>query len=299
MRKLLKISLWMCLSAFALAVALIAGVYTASNMRLRQTYNITPALVAVPTDPASLERGQHIAQTRGCIDCHGVDLGGAKVIDDPALGHLYGPNLTRGQGGIPSSYRDEDWVRAIRHGVSADGRPLFLMPSQEFAHMSDAQLGELIAYLKSASPVDRVRGPVIVGPVGRALVLAKKMPIAAEIIDHANLQPAMVKPGRTLEYGRYLAVGCIGCHGPNFSGGKIEVGPPDWPAAANLTPHPTSAVANWTEADFLQTLHTGRRPNGTELSPVMPRNFGLMNDDELGAIWLFLKSLPATSTGAR
>lgn len=299
MRKLLKIALWTILGLSTLAIALIAGVYTASNIRLRHTYQITPASVALPTDPAALERGRHIAQTRGCIDCHGTDLGGAKVVDDPALGHLYGPNLTPGQGGIPASYRDEDWIRAIRHGVSAEGRALFLMPSQEFAHMSDVDLGELIAYLKSVAPVDRARGPVSVGPVGRALVLAKKMPIAAEIIDHANLKPATVKAGRTLEYGRYLAVGCIGCHGPNYAGGKIEVGPPDWPAAANLTPHPNSAVANWTEADFLQALRSGRRPNGTELSPVMPRNFGLMNDDELGALWLYLKSLPAAPTGTR
>jgi mono/diheme cytochrome c family protein len=130
-------------------------------------------------------------------------------------------------------------------------------------------------------------------------MLAGKMPVAAEVIDHAHLQPSTVKPGRTLEYGRYLAVGCIGCHGPNYTGGKIEAGPPDWPAAANLTPHPNGAVTSWTEADFMQTLRSGRRPNGTELNPAMPRNFGLMNDEELGALWLFLKSLPAAPTGTR
>ena len=299
MRKFLKFLLWTLASLITLALALSATVYIGSNVRLYRSYRITPATVSIPSDETAIEHGRHIAQTRGCIDCHGADLGGAKVVDDPAIGHLHGPNLTRGQGGVPASFRDEDWVRAIRHGVSTEGRPLFLMPSQEFAHMSDAELGELIAYLKSVSPVDRARGPVSVGPVGRALVLAGKMPIAAEVIDHANLQPATIKPGRTLEYGRYLAAGCIGCHGPNYSGGKIAAGPPDWPPAANLTPHPKSAVASWTEADFLRTLHTGRRPNGTELNPVMPRNFGLMNDDELGALWLFLQSLPAAPTGAR
>lgn len=299
MRKLLKYILWALVSIGALAVTLVASVYIASNRRLQHRYNITPAAVVIPTDQASLDRGRHIAQTRGCVDCHGTDMAGAKVVEDPAIGQLHGPNLTRGLGGIPANYGDNDWVRAIRHGLDANGRVLFLMPSQEFAHMTNTELGELIAYLKSVPPVDRPRGPVSVGPVGRALVLAGKMPIAAETIDHANLQPSTVTPGRTLEYGRYLAVGCIGCHGPNYSGGKIEVGPPDWPAAANLTPHPKGTISTWSEADFIQTLRTGRRPDGTDLSPVMPRNFGLMHDEELGALWLFLKSLPATSTGTR
>jgi mono/diheme cytochrome c family protein len=125
------------------------------------------------------------------------------------------------------------------------------------------------------------------------------MPLAAEEIDHAHLSPPVVQPGATVEYGRYLAVGCVGCHGSNYSGGKIEVGPPDWPPAANLTPHPSSRLSQWSEADFVQTLHTAHRPDGTELNPVMPRAFGQMSDDELKAIWRFLKTLPPTETGRR
>ncbi|MFT3783493.1 MAG: c-type cytochrome [Nibricoccus sp.] len=299
MRKLVKVLLWFIGVLVSVLIVAIAIVYSVSSRRLHRTYEVTVKTPPIPSDPSAIERGQHIAHTRGCVDCHGGDFGGAKVVENGAIGRLYGPNITHGSGGLPASYTDTDWVRAIRHGVGTNGRPLFLMPSQEFAHFSDEDLGSLIAYLKSVPPVDRARVPISLGPVGRVLVATGKFPIAAATIDHAGLQPATVKPGRTVEYGRYLAVGCVGCHGPNYSGGRITGGPPDWPAAANLTAHPTGAVASWSETDFMNALRTGRRPNGSEISPVMPRAFGQMNETELGALWLFIKQLPAAATGTR
>lgn len=299
MRKLLKYTVWALAGLTLLIVVAFAAVYLLSNSRLHRSYRITTNPVLIPRDPAAIERGQHIAQTRGCVDCHGADFAGAKVVDNGAIGKLYGSNITRGTGGLPANYSDVDWVRAIRHGVNTEGRPLFLMPSQEFSQFSDDDLGSLIAYMKTVAPVDRARVPISVGPIGRVLVVTGKFPIAAEVIDHTHLTPATVTPARTAEYGRYLAIGCIGCHGPNYSGGRITGGPPDWPPAANLTPHPNAAVAGWNENDFLTTLRTGHRPNGTAISPVMPRAFGQMNDTELGALWLFLKSLPAAATGSR
>jgi hypothetical protein len=56
------------------------------------------------------------------------------------MGRIYGANLASGTGGL-SGYKDEDWVRAIRHGVMRDGRGVFLMPSVEYAHLSDADVG--------------------------------------------------------------------------------------------------------------------------------------------------------------
>jgi cytochrome c553 len=91
----------------------------------------------------------------------------------------------------------------------------------------------------------------------------------------------------------------MGCHGPNFSGGKIDIGPPSWPLAANLTPHADGRLAKWTEGDFIQTLRTAKRPDGTELNPVMPRVFGQLSEVELKALWAFFKTVPAAATGVR
>src|SRR5690606_22319412 len=124
----------------------------------------------IPTDPQSIERGRHIVSTRGCAECHGKDLGGNKVVDDPMVGKLHGPNITRGRGGLPEGYSDIDYIRAIRHGLSPEGRPFLLMPSEEYTRLSDEDLGSVIAYLKSVPPVDRERGPVSPGPILRTMI---------------------------------------------------------------------------------------------------------------------------------
>jgi cytochrome c553 len=279
----------------ALALAL---VYWITCARLRKSYAVISQTVVLPADSAALARGQHIALVRGCTDCHGADFGGAKVIESPLLGTIHGPNLTRGRGGVVAGFTDENWARAIRHGLGPDGRPLFLMPSEEMSHFSDDDLGALIAYIKSLPPVDRAGVPVRVGPLGRVLMVAGVVKVAAEEIDHAHVTPDTTPPGVTVAYGRYLATGCAGCHGARFTGGRIPGAPPDYPPAQNLTPHPSADLAKWTEQDFITTLRTAHRPDGSELSPVMPRAMGQMSDEELKALWLFLRTLEPLPTGS-
>ncbi len=299
MKKILKFLGYGVLSLVVAVAAALGVVYWKSGERLKQTFAVAVQPVPVPTDAEAIARGRHIAATRGCVDCHGADLAGAKVVDDPAMGRLYGPNLTRGRGGVPAGYGDVDWERAIRHGVDTDGRGLFLMPSTDYAQFSTRDMGDLIAYLKSVAPVDRESVPLKVGPVARALMLAGKIKLSAEVIDHRAVKPDEVLPGLTADYGRYLAVGCTGCHGTNFSGGKIDIGPPDWPPAANLTPHASGRLAAWTEADFIKALRESRRPDGSEINAVMPRAFAHLNDTEVKALWAYLHTIPAVSTGVR
>ena len=114
-----------------------------------------------------------------------------------------------------------------------------------------------------------------------------------------NLRPGEVAPSVTVECGRYVANGCIGCQGTNFSGGKIEVGPPNWPLATNLTPHAAGRLSKWSDADFIKTICTGKRPAETELNPVMPRTFGQMDDGELNALRAFKKTTSPVAAGVR
>lgn len=294
MKKLLK---WLGLAIAGLIGLLIVAVvlvYVISGSRINQTYSVPVAALDIPADEAALAHGEHIAATRGCADCHGENLGGAVMIDEFPVGLFYGPNLTAGSGGVGATYSDEDWVRALRHGVGLDQKPLLFMPSQEFYYLSDEDLAALIAYLKSVPPVDNPPTESSVGPLARGLFLAGQFPLLpAEVIDHTGPRPDAPAPGVTAEYGQYLAVGCTGCHGENGAGGPIPGAPPDWPPAANLTP--SGNLAHWTEAEFISTLRTGVTPEGKELDRAyMPwPNIGRMTDDELKALWLYLKTLPA------
>ena len=83
-----------------LVVAAVA-VYAISESKLNRTLSVPTEAVAVPTDTTSIQRGQHLAASVAtCIDCHGPTLGGKIFVDDPALGRVIAPNLTRGRGGV-------------------------------------------------------------------------------------------------------------------------------------------------------------------------------------------------------
>jgi mono/diheme cytochrome c family protein len=288
--------LFRLLVGLAFLAAVLAGfVYWRSAAVLDRRFAVALPPAAAPAAVPDLANGRHLAATRGCFGCHGPDLGGAVVIDSGAMGLISGPNLTRGQGGLPPTFSAADFERAIRHGVAPVGRGLFLMPSRDYSHLTVDDMTDLVAYLESVPPVDRAGAPLRLGPVSRALLATGKMRLAAAEIDHAALQPDVVARAITPAYGRYVAASCTGCHGERFSGGKIAAGPPSWPPAANLTP--AGDLAKWTEADFIATLRTGKKPDGTALNPVMPRNFGLMDNTELKAVWSYLQTLPPVATG--
>lgn len=279
-----------------------AGVYGVSEARYRKQYTITPPRLTIPSDSAAIARGAHLANSiGGCVDCHGDNLAGKAVFDDPALGRVYAMNLTRGKGGVGGVLTDAQLQRAIRHGIAPDGRALKIMPSSDFMNLSDADLAAIIAYLKTVPPVDNVLPASSMGPVGRALFVAGMLPILhAERIDHDRLHVASVEPAPTAGYGAYLVgVGCRGCHGPTLAGGKIVDGPPDWPPAANLTP--AGPTKSYSEEEFKRVLREGKRPNGIPVSDVMPwRLTKHLSDDEIHAIYLYLRSLaPIQVTASR
>jgi mono/diheme cytochrome c family protein len=299
MKRLLKALQILVAGVATLVLVCAAAVYGFSEARYRKHYAVTPRAVALRADSATLARGAHLVSSfGGCIECHGENLGGKMVIDDPAIGRVYGANLTRGKGGVGSTLTALDIVRAMTHGVGRDGRALKVMPSADYVHLTDDDLGAIVAYVQAAPPVDAAPPPVQVGPVGRALFVAGKLPILhAERIDHGNATGMTVQAGPTVEYGAYVAsVGCKGCHGQTLAGGPIEGGAPDWPQAANLTP--AGSLARWTEADFTRALRTGRRPDGSTVNPVMPvRLTTHLTDEEIHALWLYLRTLPATPVG--
>lgn len=300
MKKVLKWIGIVVLGLVGLLVLLGIGVFVSSNGRMNATYDINEETVVIPTGEEALAQGKHVATVRGCNDCHTGNFGGGTLIDDPAIGQINPSNLTAGLGGIGSSYSDADWVRAIRHGVGPDSKPLLFMPAHEFYPLSDDDLGALIAYLKTVDTVDNEVNATQVGPLGRVLFLAGQFDlIPAEKIDHDAPRPVPPAVAVSPEYGAYMATGCVGCHGEGYSGGAIPGGPPGWPEAANLTPG--GNLANWSEQEFVDTLRSGFTPEGKQLnSEFMPwPTYSQMTDTELKAVFAYLQSLPAKETGNR
>lgn len=280
-------------------LVVLAGIYLYTGSRMDATYDVEPAPVTVPTDSAAVERGRHVAVTRGCLDCHGEDGSGTVVIDEPPVARLTAPNLT--PEGAVGTYTNTDWVRAIRHGIDPSGKPLLFMPSHEFYHLSDEDLGALIAFLNQVAAAESDLPETTIGPMARLLYTTGEMDlIPAELIPHDASRPEAPEPGPTAEYGAYLAVGCTSCHGEGLSGGKIPGGPPDWPLAANITPDVETGIGSWTEEDFFRALREGRLPDGSQMSDAMPWQMTRhMTDEEIRAIWRYLQSLPPRVEGNR
>lgn len=275
-----------------LAFLIAGGLYLYGSWQLTRTYSFPVESVTIPTDSAELVRGQHLSLVH-CAVCHGENLAGIVIFDDPSLGRITAANLTRGRGGTGGQLTNADYVRAIRHGVGPDGRALVTMPSRAFYFFSDQDLGALIAYLKTASPVDHDTSPhVISTPLGHMLMGAGVFGdiFAAAEIDHSGPRPGAPAPGVTVAYGDYLVrVGeCRTCHGDNLAGGKDPN--PQAPPAPNLTQ--TGELRGWSETDFIKTLRTGTAPSEHQLSEFMPwKFFGQMTDDELRATWMYLQTL--------
>jgi cytochrome c553 len=267
-----------------------ATVYVRTERRMAKHYNVRPEAISIKTDSAALARGAHLVAMYGCQDCHGEDFGGRVMEDNFILGRLAAPNLTRGRGGLPAQYNETDFFLALRHGLRRDGQPLVIMPSQNTAELTEADLAALIAYVQQQPPVDREIPEQKFGPGLRIFADAGKLPLlAAEIVDHKRPLPPPIEPAVTASYGAYVGVMCRDCHGPQLKGGPAMA--PGMPDVPNLSSN--GATGRWTEAQFLQTLRTGQTPEGKVLdNGVMPWKLAAQySDEELKALYLYLKSL--------
>jgi mono/diheme cytochrome c family protein len=288
------------LSLLGLAVLAVLLVYVVSSIRWSRDYNhfdIEPEQITVPITESAVVRGRHIAAIHFCGSCHGEDLSGGFLLNDPKVAVVPAPNLTAGAGGVGAENRTEDWVLAIRHGIGHDGRGLMGMPSSVWYQLSDDDLGDLIAYLKTIPPVDNKLPPRSIGPMFRLMLALGQAPASEAMkIPHDAPRPESPPPGVSVAYGEYLAQSCMACHGANLNGGIARDFDGNLVVALNLTPG--GEVGGWSQEDFITTLRTGVNPAGHELNKLMPWPYlGQMTDEELEAVWLYLQSLPALSQG--
>jgi mono/diheme cytochrome c family protein len=274
------------------AAIVAAGLWRASE-RAERRLDIAVKPVALPTEPAALERGRYLYASRGCADCHGADGGGRVFVEQGDSLRLAGPNITRGQGSTVLAYGPADWVRTIRHGVAPGGRALRVMPSEDYNRLTDADLGALVAHVQALPPVAGAAAQIVLPLPARVMYGFGAIPEAAYKIDHA-LPPAQPVPeGVTVEHGRYVANMCLGCHGPRLEGGRVPGGPPDWPAAARLVPGDGDVMsARYASADaFVAMLRSGRSPDGRALQVMPFEALRQLSDTDARALHLYLASL--------
>ena len=300
MSKSMKYTAFALLALAVLALATVLGGSLLGERKMARTIHVTVAPVPVPTGLAAIEHGRYLFSTRGCADCHGANGSGREVFNSPGM-LVRSPNITQGEVSATAHYRAEDWVRTLRHGVKPDGRPVMIMPSEDFSGMPDEDIGALIAYIGTLAPAPGRLGTVQLPLMVRVMYAFGMVRDAAELIDHTRPPAAPVPAQVSLAHGAYVANSCVSCHGPGFSGGRIPGAPAEWPAPANLTPGAGSVMVRYPTPElFMAMLRSGHRPDGTPISAVMPfASLGQLNDTDVRALHRYLLSLPPRAHGQR
>ena len=298
MKKIFRIAAIAAVALIAVGALAFAGAIWLGDRKRERDVDIRVVPVPYVKDAAALKLGKYLFESRGCGECHGDDGRGIVFVDAPNGMYVKSPDITRGKGGVVSDYNEGDWVRTIRHGVNPKGHALLAMPSGDYNRMTDADFAALVAYVRALSPVAGEGAVIRLPKTVRALYGIGVIKDAAERIDHRKPPFQPVAAVATIDHGAYVANMCTGCHGPALSGGKIPGTPPEWPPAANLTPGEGSVMPRYDSAEkFVAMMRTARRPDGSEVSKVMPfMSLRNLNDTDLNAMYAYLRTLAPRKT---
>lgn len=251
-------------------------------------------------------RGEYLAKAGGCVGCHTEDKTGAtpfaggRALETP-FGTFHGPNITpHPQAGI-GSWTEADFARALRQGVRPDGAPYYpAFPYASYTKITDGDLRDLWAYLRTLPPSGRVNQPHDLG-------LTARWRFAVRGWKSLYFTPGPYAPDAlqspAVNRGAYLvqALGhCGECHTPrNFLGGpKLDrflgggKGPSD-KRIPNLTP---TRLKRWSDAELQEFLKTGITPDdkmvGEIMGEVIRNTTSQLTPADLAALIAYLRSLP-------
>lgn len=296
---------------FLLALAVIAG--GASYFFLAYPHARPAPDMQAPRTAEAVERGRYLAEAlTGCAACHSpIDesrpgdfpqegLRYAGRVFEPEMGFpgtLVASNLTSDRETGLGAWTDGEIVRAIREGVSRDGRALFpLMNYPAYRQLSDEDALAIVAYLRTIPAVRRDAGRTDLDfPVN---VIVRTLPQPLE-------GPPPGLPAQGIERGRALieVMMCGECHTPRddrgnpvegmrLAGGAPFPGPWGTVYAANITSHPAAGLGAFSHEDLVRVFREGKNRAGRELW-VMPwsvtRN---LTGPDLDALIAALREVP-------
>ncbi|HXV63216.1 MAG TPA: cytochrome c [Vicinamibacteria bacterium] len=261
-------------------------------------------------DPDAIRRGEYVLNASGGCACHtdaageNVSFSGGRAIKTP-FGTIYGTNITPDRETGIGGWSDEDFLRAMREGMSPEGEPYYpVFPYTSFTRMADGDLLDLKAYLFSLPPVRKEnREPDFGFPYNsRASV---------RVWRGLHFEPVRFTPvpARSDEWNRgaYLVEAvahCGECHTPRTFLGAVNedlgyagsVEGPEGELAPNITPDEKTGIGSWSTTDIVWFLQTNLLPDGDGtqglMAEVIDKGYRHMEESDLKAIAVYLKSLP-------
>lgn len=267
--------------------------------------------VSVPSDSVSIAVGRKIVETE-CVHCHLGDDGklSGRLFTSPdnPFGETWSRNITKHPEKGIGTYTDGQLAYLFRTGIKRNGQ--WAGPYMTNPMLSDEDLGAVIAYLRSDAPLVQP-AESDPPPPKYSFLLKALVKLGAFAPKFYPIKPVATPPATDkVAYGRYLATArysCFRCHSASFEtnddfvpenskgffggGNPVEDSEFKTTLSANLTMSREFGLGQWNSVQFAAAVRGGSRPDGTILSPAMPR-FGLLNDNEIAAIWAYLQTVP-------
>jgi mono/diheme cytochrome c family protein len=271
---------------------------------------LAPAVATPALATGDAARGKTIfALAAGC-NCHTpaegpVGAGGGEV--PTPFGTFYGTNITPDKETGIGRWSDEEIAAAVRDGIArGKGAESPAMPYYYYAGMSDADVADLIAYLRTLPAVHRPNRP----HKGELPLARWGYRIWRRVFGHRAHGPETA-PKAGVERGHYLVNHvsiCVECHTPrNRFGAPLPSmylagtahGPGGKPVP-NITPHRTG-IHDWDVGDIVNVLTLGMLPNMDNVQGYMADvvdghgggpGYKDAPESDLRAIALYLKTIP-------
>jgi fructose 5-dehydrogenase cytochrome subunit len=269
---------------------------------------VTHADVADAGSSELIKRGEYLATAADCGACHtppdGKRFAGGLAIGSP-VGTIYSTNITPSARYGIGRYSEEQFARAVRRGIRADGANLYpAMPYTSYSIFSDADLQALYRYfMQGVAPVDapapRTDLPfpmnIRVSMMGWNLLFLNRKPFQSD-----------PRESELWNRGKYLVRGaahCSACHTPRgflmqektteeFAGG--QVGP--W-YAPNITSDMNSGIGSWRQDELVQYLRTGdargKAQAAGSMGEAVEHSFQQLSDTDLNAMATYVRTVPA------
>jgi mono/diheme cytochrome c family protein len=269
------------------------------------------ALLAVTAAPAQslVERGEYLVRAGDCIGCHtatgSTPLAGGLRIETP-FGYMLSPNITPDVATGIGSWSNDDFYRAMHHGVNKRGEDMYpTMPFDFYTKVTRADVDAMYAYLRTVKPVTH---PIETNHLHFPFDLRWSMAGWRELFFREGAYVPDPKRTPSWNRGAYLVEGlghCSDCHSPRNLLGGIEKSKDfagavvDGWFALDLSSDIATGLGSWSVDEIATYLKTGTgKDKTTVLGPmalVISDSLKYLTDDDLKAMGEYLKSIPPDS----
>ncbi len=223
------------------------------------------------------------------------------------FGTFYGSNITPDAETGIGRWSDAEIVAAIRTGDARGEIESPVMPYAQYAGMADADVGDLVAYLRTLAPVRRANREAEVSVPWPTLAYR-----AWRLMFASRLPPPAQSPADALARGKYLVEHialCPDCHTPRTRLGALDTSlwlagvtaEPGGHSVPNITPEDDTGIADWSEKDIVRLLQTGMKPNMDNVQGAMADvvegvgggpGYDKAPEEELRSIAKYLRTVP-------